>query len=51
MVMGRIAPINGLLAQKVSQDKDIYKLLIAGMQNGVVNSILKGRTRASQIHF
>lgn len=43
----RIALINGLLDQKVRLPKDTYKLLIAGMQNSVVNSIFKDRTGTS----
>lgn len=51
MVMERISLIDGLLDQKVRQAKDTYKLLITDMQNSVLNSIFKDRTRASQIHF
>lgn len=43
MVTERIALINGLLDQKVRQAEDTYKLLIADMQNGVVNSIFKDK--------
>lgn len=45
--MERIALINGLLDQKVRLAKDTYKLLIAGMQNSVVNNIFKDRTGTS----
>lgn len=45
--MERIALIHGLLHQKVRQAKDTYKLLIAGMQSSVVNSLFKERTGAS----
>lgn len=41
MVMERITLINGLLDQEVRRAKDTYKLLTAGMQNSVVNSIFK----------
>lgn len=51
MVMERISSINGVLDQKVRWAKDTYKLLIAGVQNSLVNSIFQDRTRASQIHL
>jgi len=47
MVIERISLINGLLDQKVRRAKDTYKLVIASIQNSVVNSILKDRTGAS----
>lgn len=45
--MERISLINGLLDQKARQAKDTYKLLMAGMQNSVENSIFKDRNRTS----